>query len=671
MSISAPFIKRPVGTTLLTIAVALAGILAYFYLPVSPLPEVDFPVISVNAGLPGASPDTMASSVATPLERQFGRIAGVNEMTSTSSLGSASITLQFDLSRNIDAAARDVQAAINAAAGELPANLPTKPNWRKVNPADAPIMILCLTSNIYTKARMYDAASSILAQKLAQVQGVGQVNVGGGANPAVRVDVNPTLLNNMGLSLEDVRTTLGNVNANNPKGQISDDRRTYSLSSTDQLLKADEYRPLIIAYHNGAAVRLSDVADVTDSVEDIRTTGLADGKPAVLLILSRQPGANIIDTVNRINAMMAQLQASIPPAMKLDVVLDRTTTIRASIHDVEITLLTSISLVVLVVFFFLRNFRSTLIPSVAVPVSLLGTFGVMYLIGYTVDNLSLMAMTIATGFVVDDAIVVIENITRHLEDGLSPMAAALKGATEIGFTVISISISLVAVFIPILLMSGLVGRLFREFAVTLSVAIGISLIISLTTTPMMCAAILRHREDEREGWLRRTARRADEWIVGVYERTLALVLRHPLATILVLAVTVTLTVMLYTTAPQTLFPQQDTGRLMGQIKADQDTSYQSIGAHRDGICRHCEQGSVGGIRHCVFGRRGRSANSGRMFATLKPARRVRAKRLTRSSIACAEKRRRRRRCPHPHLRTGPTHRRKDERRAISVHTSGG
>ena len=440
MSLSSPFIKRPAGTTLLTIAVALAGIIAYFFLPVSPLPEVDFPVVSVSASLPGASPDTMASSVATPLERQFGRIAGVNEMTSTSTLGSANISLQFDLSRNIDAAARDVQAAINAAAGQLPTNLPSKPSWHKINPADSPIMILSMTSDIYDKAHMYDSASSILSQKLAQVQGVGQVSVGGGANPAVRVEVNPTLLNNMGLSLEDVRTVLGNVNANNPKGSLSDGERSFSISTTDQLLKANEYRPLLIAYHNGSPVRLSDIASVVDSVEDIRTTGLANGKPAVLMIISRQPGANIIDTVDRVRTMIPQLQASIPPAMKLAVLLDRTTTIRASVHDVEVTLMLSIGLVVLVVFFFLRDFRTTLIPSVAVPVSLMGTFGVMYLLGYTIDNLSLMAMTIATGFVVDDAIVVIENITRHLEEGLTPLEASLKGAGEIGFTVMSISI---------------------------------------------------------------------------------------------------------------------------------------------------------------------------------------------------------------------------------------
>jgi multidrug efflux pump subunit AcrB len=501
MSISSAFIHRPVGTTLLTIAIFLAGMSAYFFLPVSPLPQVEFPTIQVQSGLPGASPDTMASSVATPLERQFGRIAGITEMTSSSSLGSTNITLQFDLNRNIDAAARDVQAAINSARSQLPANLPSNPTYRKTNPADAPIMILSITSDIYDKARMYDSASSILAQKLSQVEGVGQVTIGGGALPAVRVDVNPTLLNSVGLSLEDVRTVLGSANANRPKGELGDENKSRFLATTDQLLKAKDYQPLIIHYRHGAAVRLSDVATVTDSVEDIHNNGLANGKPAVLLILYRQPGANIIDTVDRVTRMMPQLSASIPPAMKLGVVLDRTTTIRASVHDVEITLGISISLVILVVFLFLRNWRATLIPSVAVPLSLIGTFGVMYLCGYSLDNLSLMALTICTGFVVDDAIVVIENITRYLEQGMPPMQAALRGAREIGFTVISISASLIAVFIPILLMGGIVGRLFREFAVVLSVAIAVSLVISLTTTPMMCAYLLRPHKVEDEGWM--------------------------------------------------------------------------------------------------------------------------------------------------------------------------
>ena len=519
MSLSTPFIHRPVGTTLLTIAIALAGILAYFFLPVAPLPQVEFPTISVSAGLPGASPETMASAVATPLERQFGRIAGVTEMTSNSTLGTTSITLQFDLNRNIDAAARDVQAAINAASGQLPSNLPSKPSYRKVNPADAPILIIALTSDIYNTARMYDVASSILQQKLSQVDGVGQVSVGGGALPAVRVELNPTKLNNLGLSLEDVRTVLGNANANRPKGGVSDDQRSWALATTDQLLTAKEYSPLIIAYHHGSPVRVSDVADVVDSVEDVHVAGLSNGKPAILIIIFRQPGANIIDTVDRVDALMPQLQASIPPAIHMAVVVDRTTTIRASVHDVEMTLILSIILVILVVFVFLRDWRSTLIPSVAVPVSLVGTFTVMYLMGYSIDNLSLMALTIATGFVVDDAIVVIENITRHLEAGMAPMQATLLGAQEIGSTVVTMSVSLVAVFIPILMMGGIVGRLFREFAVTLSAAIGVSMIVSLTTTPMMCATLLRSRDEQKRGWLYRASERVFDWILGLLRIT--------------------------------------------------------------------------------------------------------------------------------------------------------
>ena len=526
MNISAPFIRRPIGTTLLTIAVGLAGAVAYRFLPVSPLPQVDFPTIRVQAKLPGASPETMASSVATPLERQFGRIAGVTEMTSSSSLGSTSIVLQFDLNRNIDAAARDVQAAINAARGQLPTNLPSNPSYKKVNPADAPILMMALTSDLVDRARLYDIASSILQQKLSQVKGVGEVDVGGGALPAVRVDVNPTVLNHYGLSLEDLRSVLQAANANRPKGQLGDENHSWALSTTDQLLKADGYRPLVVTYKNGGAVRLSDVATVTDSVEDIRTGGLANGKPAVLVIVYRQPGANIIETVDRVLTLLPSFRASMPPTIKLTVVLNATTTIRASVHDIEITLLISISLVILVVFVFLRSVRSTIIPSIAVPISLIGTFGGMYLFRYSLDNLSLMALTIATGFVVDDAIVVIENISRHLEQGMKPLEAALLGAKEIGFTVISISVSLVAVFIPILMMGGIIGRLFREFAVTLSLAIGVSLLVSLTTTPMMCAKLLRSHDEEKHGRLYRLNERAFEWILGKYESSLAWVLRH-------------------------------------------------------------------------------------------------------------------------------------------------
>lgn len=556
MSISAPFIKRPVATTLLTVAVGLVGAVAYRFLPVSPLPQVDFRTINVRANLPGASPETMASSVATPLERQFGRIAGVTEMTSSSSIGATAIVLQFDLNRNIDAAARDVQAAINAARGQLPTNLPSNPSYKKVNPADAPILMLALTSDLVEKARMYDIASSILQQKLSEVKGVGQVDVGGGALPAVRVEANPTILNHYGLGLEDLRAVLGSANANRPKGSLADRSHTWSLSATDQLLQADGYRPLVVTYKNGGPVRLSDVATVTDSVEDIRTGGLANGKPAVLLVIYRQPGANIIDTVDRVLALLPLFRASIPPTIKLSVVLNATTTIRASVRDVQITLLISIGLVILVVFLFLRSVRSTIIPSVAVPISLIGTFGGMYLLGYSLDNLSLMALTIGTGFVVDDAIVVVENITRHLERGMAPLEAALLGAKEIGFTVISISLSLVAVFIPILMMGGIVGRLFREFAVTLSLAIGVSLLVSLTTTPMMCARLLRSHDQEKRGRMYQASERVFQWILAKYESSLAWVLKHQPLILLVTLLTMGATGFLYVKIPKGFFPNR-------------------------------------------------------------------------------------------------------------------
>ena len=518
----------------------------------------------------------MASSVATPLERQFGHIASVSEMTSSSSLGSTTIVLQFDLSRDIDAAARDVQAAINAARGNLPTNLPSNPTYRKVNPADAPILILALTSNTYTKGRMYDVASSVLAQELSQLDGVGQVSVAGGALPAVRVDVNPTALNNTGLALTDVQTVLANANANSPKGDVSDGRHRWLLQATDQLLSANEYKPLIVSYSNGAPIRLSDIATVTDSVEDIRNAGTANGVPAVLLVIFRQPGANIISTVDNVLASMPVMQAEIPAAIHLSTVMDRTTTIRASVHDTEFTLLISMILVVLVVFVFLRSVRSTIIPSVAVPVSLIGTFGVMYLLDYSIDNLSLMALTIATGFVVDDAIVVIENITRHLEAGMAPLKASLLGAQEIGFTVLSMSTSLVAVFLPILLMGGILGRLFREFAVVLSVAIGVSLIVSLTTTPMMCAVLLRSHAEEKHGRIYRLNERIFQAVLRLYDRTLTVVLRHPLVMIVATGLTVVFTLFLAAVLPKGFFPDQDTGRIIGTIQADQDTSFQSM-----------------------------------------------------------------------------------------------
>ena len=616
MNISAPFIRRPVATTLLVIAIALAGAVSYKFLPVAPLPRVEFPTISVGAGLPGASPETMASSVATPLERQFGRIAGITEMTSSSGLGSTSITLQFDLNRNIDAAARDVQAAINAARGQLPANLPNNPSYRKVNPADAPIMLLSLSSQLVERGRMYDIAASILQQKLAQVPGVGQVVVGGGALPAVRVDLKPAALNNTGLGLDDVRKALGTANANRPKGEVANVARVWSLATTDQLFKAAEYRPLVVRYRNGAPIRLADIATVTDSVEDIRTAGLSNGKPAIIIIVSRQPGANIISTVDGIRAVLPQLQAAIPPTVNLSILIDATQTIRASVRDVEITLLISICLVIMVVFLFLRNLRSTFIPCMAVPISLVGTLGVMYLLGYSIDNLSLMALTIATGFVVDDAIVVVENITRHLEAGMQPLAAAFKGAKEIGFTVISISLSLVAVFIPILLMGGIVGRLFREFAVTLSIAIGVSLVISLTATPMMCAKLLRPHKKDGGGRVYRASERWFASILGGYERSLGWVLRHQRLTMFVTLGTMAATIFLYIKIPKGFFPQQDTSRLTGSIIADQDTSFQAmrrkLTEFDDTVMKDpAVENTVGFLG-------GGTVNSGRMFVSLKP-----------------------------------------------------
>ena len=576
MNLSAPFINRPVATTLLTAAIALAGAVAFRVLPVSALPQIDFPTISVGASLPGASPEIMASSVATPLERQFGRIAGVNEMTSSSNLGTTSITLQFDLNRNIDGAARDVQAAINAARSYLPTNLPSNPTYRKVNPADAPILILALTSNVYDRGKLYDAASTIMQQRLSQIQGVGQVNVGGSSLPAVRVDVNPTQLNSFGLGLQDVSAMLSRQNSNSPKGQIVDGTRSADVTDNDQLLKAVDYMPLVVGYHIGAAVKLSDVASVEDSTENIRAAGFVNGKPSVLIIIFRQPGANIIDTVDRVREAIPALKASIPSAIDVRVVLDRTQTIRASVKDVERTLVISVCLVIFVVFVFLRNFRATLIPSVAVPVSLIGTFGVMYLCHYSIDNLSLMALTIATGFVVDDAIVVIENITRYIEQGVPPMQAALKGAREIGFTVLSISLSLVAVFIPILMMGGIVGRLFREFAVTLSVAILVSLVVSLTTTPMMCSRLLKHIREEDRSWAFRLSERFFQWVLGTYERTLGWVLEHSTLTLVVLAITIGVNIYLLNIVPKGFFPQQDNGTVFGGIQGPQDTSFQAM-----------------------------------------------------------------------------------------------
>ena len=617
MNISAPFIKRPIGTSLLAAALLMAGALAFNYLPVAPLPQVEFPVISVGASLPGASPEIMASAVATPLERQFGRIAGINQMTSTSQLGSTGITLQFDLSRNIDAAARDVQAAINAARSQLPANLPGNPTYRKVNPADAPILILALTSDIITLPRMYDAADSILSQKLAQVEGVGQVFVGGAPRPAVRAELNPTLLNKMGVGLDTVRTALGNANANRPKGEIDGPVNSWTLDANDQIFTADQYRRLIISYSNGAPVRLGDVATVQDSLEDIRHIGLSGGKPAVLIIVFRQPGANIISTVDRVRATLPLLRSSISPSIDVSVVMDRTTTVRASVHDIEITLMISVILVILVVFAFLRTFRATIIPSVAVPLSLVGTFGVMYLLNYSLDNLSLMALAISTGFVVDDAIVVLENITRHIEEGVPPVAATFRGAREIGFTVLSMSTSLVAVFIPILLMGGIVGRLFREFAVTLSIAIAVSLVVSLTVTPMMCGKFLRSTDKEKHGRIYHFSEKIFDTALKLYSRSLKLVLRHQPLTLLITIGTAALSVYLYVIVPKGFFPQQDTGRVMGSVQAAQDISFAAMQAKmRQFVGLVMKDPAVQTIVGFAGGNT--STNSGRMFITLKP-----------------------------------------------------
>jgi multidrug efflux pump len=613
---SAPFIRRPVATSLITLAIFLSGAVAFKFLPVAPLPQIDFPTIAVGAGLPGASPETMASSVATPLERQFGRISGVTQMTSSSGLGSTSIVLQFDLNRNIDAAARDVQAAINAARSNLPADLPSQPGWRKVNPADAPIMLLSLTSTNVSRSQIYDAADSVLAQKLSQVEGVGQVFVWGSSRPAVRVSVNPDLVNSYGLSLEKIRLALRAANANLAKGQLADNNQAWTITDTDQLFKAYEYKPLIVGGHAGAPVRLQDVAEVTDSVEDTRNLGLSGGEPAVILAIFRQPGANMIETVDRVKNILPDLRASISPSLHLNIIIDRTTTIRASIHDVERTLMIAIVLVILVVFAFLRNTWATIIPSIAVPLSLVGTFGVMYLCGYSLDNLSLMALTISTGFVVDDAIVVIENIARHMENGMKPFAATMLGAREIGFTVLSMSTSLVAVFIPILLMTGIVGRLFREFAVTLSVAIGVSLFVSLTATPMLCAHFLRH-EAGPHNFIYRFFEAAFNTVLHAYDRCLRVVLRHQLVVLLITIGTVFLTGYLYKAIPKGFFPQQDTGRITGYIQGDQDISFAAMSKKlrlfTDIVMKDPAVDTV-----TSFTGGGGGTSTARMFAQLKP-----------------------------------------------------
>jgi multidrug efflux pump len=633
MHLSAPFIQRPVATTLLSLALLLAGSVAYSLLPVASLPNVDFPVIGVSAGLPGGSPETMASAVATPLERQFGRIAGVNQMTSSSSLGSASVTLQFDINRDIDAAARDVQAAINAARSQLPSYLPQNPSYRKANPAEAPILILTLTSDVVTKPQIYDLADSILAQKLSQIQGVGQVFVGGSAQPAVRAELNPMLLGNNGVGLEAVRTALGNANANRPKGSFQNGSNRSQIDDNDQIYKASDYAPIIVGYNQqtGAPVRVSDVGTVVDSVSNIQTAGVSGINPikgppgklqdAILLVVFKIPGANVIDTVDKVMAEMSHLQAAIPPTIKIAVAVDRTTTIRSSVHDVEISLIISVVLVVLVVFLFLREIWATIIPSVAVPLSLVGTFGVMYLLGYTIDNLSLMALTISTGFVVDDAIVVIENITRYIEMGMSPYDAAMKGSKEIGFTVLSMSTSLIAVFIPILLMGGIVGKLFREFAVTLSVAIAVSLLVSLTTTPMLCAQFLKARDESRYGRLYRLSEDAFQWLHFEYNAGLRWVLRHQ-ALILCVAIGCTaLNIYLFIIVPKGFFPQQDTGRLGGRTLAAQDISFPAMSAKQRTLAQMALQDpAIQSVTAFVGGNGpgGGSSNIGNMFVALKP-----------------------------------------------------
>jgi len=623
VNLSAPFIRRPVGTLLLTIALVLTGVIGFRLLPVAPLPQVDFPTIQISAGLPGASPETMASAVATPLERQFTRIAAITEMTSISFLGATNVTLQFDLARDINGAARDVQSAINAANGQLPPNLPMYPTYRKVNPADAPIMILALTSPTKSTGQLYDLASTILQQKLSQLEGVGQVFVGGSSLPGVRVELNPRLLARYQIGLEDVRAMLANANVNRPKGQIHGPQRAWEIRTSDQLRLAEEYRPLLVAYRNGAAVRLGDLGEVVDSVEDLRSIGVANGKPAALLIIFRQPGANIIDAVDRIRDAMPELHALTPADVTLTPVLDQTVTIRASVRDVEHALMISVALVVLVVFLFLRDWRATAIPGVAVPVSLIGTFAFMYLAGYSIDNLSLMALTVATGFVVDDAIVVVENVMRHLEAGVPTLQAAITGAREIGFTVLSISISLVAVFIPILLMGGVIGRLFREFAVVLSVAVLVSLVVSLTTTPMMCALLLRSHEGRTRGHFYRGGERVFGWILGGYRRTLGWALRFPGVVLVIAALTMALTVYLFVVIPKGFFPQQDNGRLSGSIYADQAISYQAM---REKIAQLADivQADPGVATATSYtgggGGRGTTTNNARMFISLKPLR---------------------------------------------------
>ncbi|CAI2462573.1 multidrug efflux RND transporter permease subunit MdtC [Serratia plymuthica] len=615
MKFFALFIYRPVATTLLTLAIAISGVIGFSLLPVSPLPQVDYPVISISASLPGADPETMASSVATPLERALGRIAGVNEMTSMSSLGSTRVILQFDLNRDINGAARDVQAAINAAQSLLPTGMPNRPSYRKVNPSDAPIMILTLTSETYSQGQLYDFASTKLAQKIAQTEGVGDVSVGGSSLPAVRVELNPTALFNQGVSLDTVRQAISGANVRRPQGSVESPQQRWQIQANDELKTADAYRPLIIHYNNGSAVRLGDVAEVKDSVQDVRNAGMTNAKPAIILAISRAPDANIIETVDRIRAELPTLQDSIPASIQLNIAQDRSPTIRASLAEVEQSLVIAIGLVILVVFIFLRSGRATLIPAVAVPVSLIGSFAAMYLCGFSLNNLSLMALTIATGFVVDDAIVVLENISRHVEAGMKPLNAALQGVREVGFTVLSMSVSLVAVFIPLLLMDGLPGRLFREFAVTLSVSIGLSLIVSLTLTPMMCAYLLRHQPARAQRRIRGFGKMLLALQQG-YGRSLNWVLGHSRWVLAIFFATIALNVWLYVSIPKTFFPEQDTGRLLGFIQADQSISFQAMRVKLEDFMKIVrEDKDVENVTGFTGGSR---TNSGSMFISLKP-----------------------------------------------------
>jgi multidrug efflux pump len=616
VNITEPFVRRPVATTLLSAGVALVGIVCFTLLPVSPLPQVDYPVISVSASLPGASPEVMAATVATPLERAMGRIAGVNELTSSSSLGSSRVTMQFELSRSIDAAGREVQAAINAARSTLPTSLPNNPTYRKINPADAPVMIIALTSERFNRGQLYDMASTNLAQRISQMKGVGQVNVGGGSLPSVRVELNPQRMNSLGIAFDDVRTAITNTNANRPKGFLDDGKQLWTVQANDQAKTAVEYNPIVVTWRNGAPVRLSDLGDVEDGVQDVRNYGMSQGKPAVLMIVFRQPNANIIEVVDSIYALMPELQATVPAGIDISVAMERTSTIRASLRDVERTLMVSVALVILVVYLFLRNGRATLIPAVAIPISLVGTFAAMYVLGFSLNNLSLMALIVATGFVVDDAIVVLENVTRHIEQGMKPFEAALQGAREVSFTVVSMSVSLVAVFIPILFMGGIIGRLFREFAVTLSVAIGISLVVSLSTTPMMCSRLLRRASEEKESRVARWSGKAFDAMHRGYERSLGWALRFPLLMVLVLAATVALNVFMYAEIPKGFFPQQDTGRLIGFIRADQSISFQAMRVKLDHLAAIVMADPAVDSVTAFTG--GGQRNSAQMFISLKP-----------------------------------------------------